>query len=253
MLRTVMAGGLPLTYELTIKKVKNCNLRVRPDGSVAVSVGRFVTPAQADAFVLSRADWIRRTAGRLEAERRRASAFSLLGEPFAARVLWDESARETAVLRGGVLWLSLHPDSGADGCIRLIRRFYAEAGAPVLEDSLRRMASLAAPFGVSAPQMKLRWMISRWGSCAAASGRVTISTALAAAPLACVDYVLLHELAHFRQPNHSPAFYAWLDRLMPDHRQRQALLRRYSARALDEAAAAPAAGAAAPVFRTRSG
>ena len=40
MLRTVMAGGLPLTYELTIKKVKNCNLRERPDGSVAVSVGR---------------------------------------------------------------------------------------------------------------------------------------------------------------------------------------------------------------------
>lgn len=240
MLRTVMVGGLPLTYELTIKKVKNYNLRVRPDGAVAVSVGRFVTPAQADAFVLSRADWIRRAAGRLEAGRR-ASTFTLLGEPLGVRVLWDDGGRENAVLHDGALRLSLHPDSGADGCRRLIHRFYAEAGAPVFADSLRRMAALAAPFGVPAPQMKLRWMLSRWGSCAAACGRITISTALAAAPPDCVDYVLLHELMHFIRPDHSPGFYAWLDRLMPDHRRRQALLRGYSARAIDEAAARAAA------------
>ena len=43
-------------------------------------------------------------------------------------------------------------------------------------------------------------------------------------PFACIEYVAAHELCHLLVPNHGPAFYQWMDRVMPDHRQRKAWL-----------------------------
>ncbi len=55
----------PIDYTLTVKNVKNMNLRLRPDGGVAVSVSRRVSRGEADAFVRAHADWIARRRARL--------------------------------------------------------------------------------------------------------------------------------------------------------------------------------------------
>lgn len=56
--RTIETSAGPITYGLTVKQVKNMNLRLKPDGTVAVSVPRRVSKAAADEFVRSRAGWI---------------------------------------------------------------------------------------------------------------------------------------------------------------------------------------------------
>ena len=62
---SVQAGEGVLAYELTRKKVKNLNMRVRPDGSLAVSAPRWAARAEIDRFVASRAAWVERTRARL--------------------------------------------------------------------------------------------------------------------------------------------------------------------------------------------
>ena len=70
----------------------------------------------------------------------------------------------------------------------------------------------------------IRPMKSRWGSCIPAKGKVTLNAHLMKKPFACIEYVAAHELCHLLVPNHGPAFYQWMDRVMPDHRQRKAWL-----------------------------
>ncbi|MEG1322216.1 MAG: M48 family metallopeptidase [Ruthenibacterium sp.] len=75
------------------------------------------------------------------------------------------------------------------------------------------------------PVLKVRLMKTRWGVCMPAKRQITLNLRLAEKPIAAVEYVMIHEYAHFLQPNHSAAFWAIVARLMPDYKARQALLK----------------------------
>ena len=74
------------------------------------------------------------------------------------------------------------------------------------------------------PQIKVRSMVSRWGSCQPKKKIVTFSRQLGETPPVCMEYVAVHEFCHFIQPNHSAAFHQLMTELMPDWRQRKQLL-----------------------------
>ena len=102
-----------------------------------------------------------------------------------------------------------------------------EECARLLHEALARVYPLVGPLGVAFPPMRLRAMKSRWGSCHWARGYVTLNTALARCPEELRDYVALHELVHFLHHDHGPGFYARMDALMPDWKQRRRELKRY--------------------------
>lgn len=83
----------------------------------------------------------------------------------------------------------------------------------------RKLPELFARFeGVAgAPDFQLLVMEKRWGSCSP-SGRLSLNPSLIKAPTHCVEYVLLHELCHLVEHNHSKRFYALLERHCPDWR-----------------------------------
>lgn len=70
-----------------------------------------------------------------------------------------------------------------------------------------------------------RNMKSRWGSCQPETGRICFNIRLALYPPECLEYVVVHELCHFLEPNHGPGFHALMDRVMPDWRTRKKKLR----------------------------
>ena len=103
-----------------------------------------------------------------------------------------------------------------------------EAALPVLRASLERMWPLVEPLGVKKPELKARFMTSRWGSCHWTRGIIVLNTALTVVPQELLDYVTLHELVHFLHPNHGAGFYAAMDRLLPEWRVRRSALRSYT-------------------------
>lgn len=82
----------------------------------------------------------------------------------------------------------------------------------------------AALMGVRPAGVTITAAKTRFGSCSA-KNRLCFSLYLMRYPEDAVDYVVVHELAHIRHHNHSPAFYALVARFMPDYRRREALLR----------------------------
>ncbi len=79
--------------------------------------------------------------------------------------------------------------------------------------------------GIIRPSITTRYMTSRWGVCYPRKNRITLSTRLIHYPVECMEYVLLHEYAHFLVPNHSRAFYEVIERYMPDYKERRKRLR----------------------------
>ena len=72
--------------------------------------------------------------------------------------------------------------------------------------------------------MKIRNMKSRWGSCQPQRGIITLNARMIAAPREAIEYVVVHEFAHFIHPNHSKEFYTLVEQLMPDWKTRKKML-----------------------------
>ncbi len=87
-----------------------------------------------------------------------------------------------------------------------------------------RSAHFAERLGVRVTRLSLSSAETRWGS-ANANGAVRLHWRLIHHPLATVDYVVAHELAHLREMNHSPRFWKVVESVVPDYRQQRASLR----------------------------
>lgn len=223
-LRQVSGPEGPIFYELTRKKVKNLNLRVRGDGSVAASAPMGISLAQVDAFVADRAGWIAQARRRLEARRPgdiRLAALLGRGVPF------DVAPAERAAVeaRQGRLLLRLPPDWLPEQGLDDFRR---QKALPVLSRALQLAQARFEEQDISLPpvrKLRLIPMKSRWGSCIPGKGQLALNVHLMKKPFACAEYVAVHELCHLLEPNHGPGFYRLMDQVLPDHRQRKQLLR----------------------------
>lgn len=88
----------------------------------------------------------------------------------------------------------------------------------------QRVEYYAALMGVTPTAVHITSARTRFGSCSGKNS-ISFSLYLMQYPAEAIDYVVVHELAHIRHHDHSPAFYAEVAKIMPDYRQRQALLR----------------------------
>jgi hypothetical protein len=234
-LRTVIVEGTSLTYELEQKSVKNINLRVRPDGSVYASASRSVPVSRVDDFVRSKDGFILAAQQRQcqrQAQRppvhqyETGEIFYILAQPVTLVV--QTGAPGQATLDGSQLRLTVPEGSTVEQRKKWVEQFFLAQCRMVFAQVLAGLYPQAAPYGVPWPQLRVRRMKSRWGSCIPSKGIITLNTRLIAAPVACIEYVTMHELCHFLHADHSPAFYASFSALMPDWQARKQLLRQAS-------------------------
>ena len=98
------------------------------------------------------------------------------------------------------------------------------AFAPLLEE---RVAYFAERMDVTYGRIAIRNQKTRWGSCSSA-GNLNFNIHLADMPEELLDYVVVHELAHRREMNHSQAFWRIVETQLPDWRERRRRLKEYS-------------------------
>ncbi len=106
----------------------------------------------------------------------------------------------------------------------LPRRLYDWLKAEALTDLNRQSAVHAARLGVKVKQVRLRSQSSRWGSCSS-TGAINYNWRLILAPPHVLDYVAAHEVAHLLEMNHSPAFWATVERTLSDMERGRAWLK----------------------------
>lgn len=235
--RTVNVGEASIFYTLERKSVKNLNLRVHADGSVYVSAPRLVPLTIIDRFVLDKAVFIQEARARFMArqaaqeklqgsEYKHGDIIYLLGKPVAIALILN--AKNSVVLAENLIMLYLSDMENVALRQRMVQKLLDKLCEQVFQEVLLEQYELVRPYGVPLPALRMRTMKSRWGSCLFLKGIVTMNKRLIHMPLPCIEQVMLHELCHFLVGNHSPSFYAWLDKLMPDWRERKALLNQWA-------------------------
>jgi predicted metal-dependent hydrolase len=213
----------PAIQFVRVRRAKRYILRVRPDGSLRVTVPRGGTRAEALQFVERHLHWVLKERLRVAehhapAEWRHGTAILLDGAPVTIHVEPGRALPVNTVTYGG-------------------RRFAVAAGTtdvrPYVEADLRALAretlparlhELAAAHGLCVARVSIRNQRSRWGSCSR-NGSIAVNFRLVQMPAAIRDYVLLHELMHLKQQNHGPRFWKLVAAVCPDYRAAEQWLR----------------------------
>ncbi len=229
--KRVVENEPTLSYTLTRKMVKNTNLRIKRDGQVLVSANPFVPIKHIDSFVLSKKHFIEKNKKRFLEIKKDMPAkkqyindetFYLLGKKLSLHVF--ESQVTYVEVEDGFLKLYTKDITSVSKKHKILASFFDDECKKQFTELLKETHKAFSKYGVSFPQLKMRTMKSRWGSCATKKGIITLNKKLIEAPKACIEYVVIHEFVHFLHPDHSKKFYACMESFLPDWKERKKLL-----------------------------
>jgi predicted metal-dependent hydrolase len=207
-----------------IRRARRYIVRVGHDGSVRVTIPRGGSRAEATRFLDGQGKWIEKERARVLAAHVTPSwtdgaMMMLRGELVTLQVRRDAHGSMSILYGDRVVALSRH-DSSIRGCVEADLRALArnEIGA--------RLDELAAAHNLIVSRFTIRNQRSRWGSCSR-GGRIALNYRLVQMPRTVSDYVILHELMHLKEQNHSRRFWRLVERACPDFRNAERWLRRY--------------------------
>jgi predicted metal-dependent hydrolase len=208
---------------------RSIELTVERDGSLTVRAPEGTDAAVLSRFVSEKRPWLYRKLAEKKSLRAPVVAkefvsgegFAYLGRSYRLLLIDDQDV--PLKLEAGRFRLRR---SEADHGRELFVAWYLAHAEPWMA---RHIGPLATRIGVHPHEVIVRDLGRRWGSCTHKTGRVRIHWATILMPPRIVEYILVHELAHLLEPNHSAAFWLRVERVLPDYRQRRQWLAEHGA------------------------
>lgn len=208
--------NIPHIDQLIRSKRKTVAIIVQRDGKVIVRAPLKASERQIRQLVESKIGWILEKKAQAAAQEQppalkkkfaAGERFLYLGQEYALSVVPGPGA---GLRFAAGFFLNQTSQAGA---ALLFEKWYKAAARRVLTERARLYAQ---KFGLKYQTIRISSARTRWGSCSS-RGTLSFTWRLVMAPLEVVDYVVIHELAHLRHPNHSAAFWAEVARMMPDY------------------------------------
>ncbi len=222
---------MPQIDELIRSTRKSISLSVTREGRLVVRAPKRASMAVIEEAVKKRSLWIlekqQQSLARLDrfpvhvyAE---GEAFLFLGKDLT---LYYSANAKKAFASGSVLFV---PANKREKAAQAVETWYKEQARVHFAS---RLEYFSAAMGVRYTSLRLSSAAARWGSCGV-NGSINLAWRLVAAPDWAVDYVVVHELAHILNRDHSAAFWAEVGRILPDYKKRRKALNEYAPLLLD--------------------
>ncbi len=215
-----------VSVEVQLKRIKNMHLHVRQSGQVLVTAPLSMSQDAIKLFVLNNLDWIRKQQAKFAAR--------------PAETLNEFVSGETIMIWGQPYTISLRPDpqyslellgnralfcAPAQSTPALRKAFIVEwLRAELKKKVLEFLPKWEARTGLYSSAWQTKLMKTRWGTCNTRTRHIWLNVQLAHHSPICLEYVILHELAHLHERTHGPRFVAVLDAHMPNWREIRKLL-----------------------------
>jgi predicted metal-dependent hydrolase len=218
-------GEREIPYELSVEKRNDLAITVHPDLRVTVRAPEGKPLESVNERLQAKRSWIARQLRDFEqyhplpTPRRFVGGEThwYLGRQYRLRLV---SGPPSVRCSSGHLIVSLFRPGSPASVKKELNAWYDMRARVVFGERLAEVLHNVHKFRDLAPQLKIRQMEKRWGSCTS-RGTVTLNTELVRASKMCIDYVLVHELCHLIVPAHSLRFFNLLDNCMPDWRRRR--------------------------------
>ncbi len=217
----------PLNVQLirSRRRRKTLSLRIEEDGRVVLSVPYRTPKGEVQRFLREKEAWILQKVSEREErirENRKAfvpgERFLFLGESYPLEIRNTDCREPPLTFSSGKFILG---QGYADRARDLFIEWYKREAKEII---VKRVNSYSQKLFLFPKSIRITSARSRWGSCSRGN-RLSFSWRVILAPLAIVDYILIHELAHIKEKNHSRPFWRYVESILPDYRERRIWLK----------------------------
>lgn len=219
------------------KRVKNINLRISRDGSVTISANIKTSLRKIEEFVTYKKDWIITTVNKMKIyneknenvkEQEYITGDTIILQSKKYNLVVIQSNKNKAEIEDDTINLYTTNTADLKNKKKIIYKLMHVLAQVIFDESLNRMLNLVKSYNIKRPEMKIRKMRSRWGSCNRLRKKITMNLELIKVNKECLDYVMLHELIHFLVAGHNKSFYNYMTILMPDWKIRKKMLNEHT-------------------------
>lgn len=211
---------------MSFKDRKTIKISVHPDKTITVDAPRGEKLYDILARIRKRTPWIIKQRDYFErfqpllVQRKYVSGEShyYLGRQYRLKV--RKNSEQSVKLIGKYMNIYTINVNDSNEIKRLLLGWYRKHAGTIFSQQLNLYDRVIQRMDVIYPEIKIRHMKKRWGSCSK-SGAIVLSTELIKAPLHCIDYVIMHEICHLKISSHNNGFYKLLEKYMPDWKHRK--------------------------------
>lgn len=220
--------------EVIRKKIKNVHLSVYPpEGRV-----RIAAPLQMDldtvrVFAISKLAWIKNQQRKMQAQERETpreylerESHYIWGQRYLLHVV-EKEATPKIELKHRKLIMQVRPGMDEEDRRPLLDAWYREQIRSAMPKLLAKWETVMQ---VKVARIFVQRMKTRWGSCNPSASSIRLNTDLAKKPPECLEYIVVHELAHLIEPSHNARFVALMDTFLPNWRHLKEELNRLPVR-----------------------
>jgi len=212
--------AVPYILKKSRKRKKTISLQINGKAEIVVSAPFFTRLDEINRFVEEKQNWIQKTIQkqntlwfrRKEKEFVSGEYFYYLGLPYPLEVFFQQNLPEGLVFWSNRFYLN-SPNDPAGRKIYFIDWYKTKAG----EYLEKQVKILAGRLNLLPKSIKITSARTRWGSCSQESN-LAFSFRLIMAPPIVIDYVIIHELMHIKEKNHSSGFWKLLEAAMPEYK-----------------------------------
>lgn len=213
-------GGLCI--DVVKKSIKNVHLSVYPpSGKVRITAPLYMELDTIRVFAISKLAWIKSQQRKMQAQEREApreyldrESHYLWGKRYLLSIV-EKDAAPAVELQHSKLLLQLRPDTDDQRRQDILDAWYREQIKTAVPALIAKWEPL---MGVTVKRIFVQRMKTKWGSCNPLAGTIRLNTDLAKKPPDCLEYIVVHELAHLLEPTHNARFMALMELFMPKWR-----------------------------------
>ncbi len=223
-----------IAVDVVKKDIKNVHLSVYPPaGRVRISAPLRMDLDTIRVFAISKLGWIKQQRKKMGGQERETpreyldrESHYVWGKRYLLKVIEKEAAPEVELKHNQML-LQTRPGMNEEKKQAVLDEWYRaqlkEAVAPLI-------AKWEPLMRVTVERVFVQRMKTKWGSCSPGSASIRLNTDLARKPRECLEYIIVHEMAHLLEPTHSSRFIALMDHYMPNWRFQREVLNRLPVR-----------------------
>lgn len=211
-----------IAVDVVRKDIKHLHLSVHPPtGQVRISAPSRMNEDTIRVFALSKLDWIKRHQQQIRAQPRETprdfvdrESHYVWGKRYLLTVIEKERA-PSVELKHSRMILTVRPGSEVEKRKAIVEAWYRNQ----IRDAVPPLLAKWEPvIGKTVDRFFVRQMKTKWGSCNTLAASIRLNTELAKKPRECLEYVVVHELAHLLESTHNAYFISLMDQFIPDWR-----------------------------------
>lgn len=213
-----------ISVEIRRKKIKNIIFKIKDEGVLAISIPWQTSYEYVENLLEKRKNWILKTVkkvNKISNEKIKYETGDILNI-FSRKFLLvvEKSERDEIIYKDEKLYLFTKNINDREYKKRIVDSWYREKGKSILGKLIEEWLLIT---NKSINKLTIKTLKRNWGSCEVGKKNINLNSELLKQDMKFVEYVILHEIAHLEHPNHSKNFYNYIEKFMPDWKERKKL------------------------------